>query len=204
VAGLSASITQPPVGSLLALGHGIALDLGDGVLNGGVGDGQSGADAGSETLTLAVSQSGLDGLDLLGGRVELLELTALAGEEDQAGLVVLQAGDVGDQGLLGVVGAAVVNRDADGGSELLGDTGFLRNSKSLSPIFFFMTREYYLQLSQGETTTGTDTAVVLDGRASHNGTQLVHRTGSNGSSLSETSLTTTVLPAGLSQKKVPC
>jgi hypothetical protein len=132
VASLGAGVTQPPVGSLLALRHGVALDLGDGLLNGRVGDGQDGADAGGETLTLAVGQSGLDGLDLLGGRVELLELTALAGEQDQAGLEVLQAGDVGDQRLLGVVGAAVVNRDADGGSELLGDAGFLWDSKSLS------------------------------------------------------------------------
>ena len=98
----------------LFLGSGLLLSLSPGTL-----------------LTLAVSQSGLDGLDLLGGRVELLELTALAGEQDQAGLEVLQAGDVGDQRLLGVVGAAVVNRDADGGSELLGDAGFLWRCKSL-------------------------------------------------------------------------
>lgn len=60
----------------------------------------------------------------------------------------------------------------------------------------------YLELSQGETTAGTDTAVVLDGRASHNGTQLVNRAGSNGSSLSETVLTTTVLTAGLESQKI--
>lgn len=67
VTGLSAGVTQPPVGSLLALGHGVALDLGDGLLNSRVGDGQDGADTGGDTLTLAVGQSGLDGLDLLGG-----------------------------------------------------------------------------------------------------------------------------------------
>jgi hypothetical protein len=55
----------------------------------------------------------------------------------------------------------------------------------------------YLELSEGETTTGTDTAVVLDGRASDNGTQLVNRTGSNSSRLGDAGLTTTVLPAGL-------
>lgn len=63
-------------------------------------------------------------------------------------------------------------------------------------------RLIYLQLSQSETTAGTDTAVVLDGRAVHNGTQLVHRTGSNGSSLGETVFTTTVLPAGLFGRKI--
>jgi hypothetical protein len=55
----------------------------------------------------------------------------------------------------------------------------------------------YLELSEGETTTGTDTAVVLDGGAPDNGTQLVNRTGSNGSRLSDAGLTTTELPAGL-------
>lgn len=123
VAGLGAGLTETAVSSLLALGKGVALDLGDGGLNGGVDDGEGSADALGDTLT------GLGGVDLLGGRVELLELTALAGEEDQAGLVVLQTGDVVNQGLLGVVGAAVVDRDTDGGSELLGDTGLLNWAK---------------------------------------------------------------------------
>jgi hypothetical protein len=123
VAGLGAGVTETAVGSLLTLGEGVALDLGDGSLDGGVDDGEGSADVLGDTLT------GLGGLDLLGGRVELLELTALAGEEDQAGLVVLQAGDVLDKGLLGVVGAAVVNGDADGTGELLGDTGLLNWGK---------------------------------------------------------------------------
>lgn len=117
--GLGAGLTETAVSSLLALGEGVTLDLSDGGLKGGVDDGEGSADVLGDTLT------GLGGLDLLGGRVELLELTALAGEEDQAGLVVLQAGDVVNQGLLGVVGAAVVDRDTNGGSELLGDTGLL-------------------------------------------------------------------------------
>lgn len=125
VTGLGAGLTQTTVGSLLTLGQSGALDLGDGVLLGGVGDGEGSTNAGGDTLTLAVGETGLDSLDLLSGRVELLELTALAGEEDQAGLVVLQAGDVVDQRLLRVVGAAVVDRDTDGGSELLGDASLL-------------------------------------------------------------------------------
>ena len=59
----------------------------------------------------------------------------------------------------------------------------------------------YLQLSPGETTTRPDTTVVLDGRASHNGTQLVNRTGSDGGGLSETGITSAVLATGLFEKK---
>lgn len=121
--GLGAGVTETAVGSLLTLGEGVALDLGDGGLDGGVDDGEGSTDVLGDTLT------GLGGLDLLSGRVELLELTALAGEEDQASLVVLQAGDVLDKGLLGVVGAAVVNGDTDGTGELLGDTGLLNWGK---------------------------------------------------------------------------
>lgn len=125
VTGLGASLTQATVGSLLTGGHRVTLDLGDGLGESGVVDGEGSADAGGDALTLAVSESGLDGLDVLSGGVELLELTTLAGEEDQAGLVVLETGDVLDQGLLGVVGAAVVDRDTDGAGELLGDASLL-------------------------------------------------------------------------------
>lgn len=55
----------------------------------------------------------------------------------------------------------------------------------------------YLQLSQGETTASTNTAVVLDGGAAHNGTQLVDGTGSDGSGLGDTVLTSAVLTTGL-------
>ena len=135
MAGLSAGITQAAVSSLLTLWQVAALDLGNGVLLSGVGDGESSLNTGGDTLTLAVSGSGLGSLDLLGGRVELLELTALAGEEDQASLVVLQTGNVGDQGLLRVVGAAVVDGDTDGGSKLLGDTGLLMSRSIYEPMF---------------------------------------------------------------------
>ena len=59
----------------------------------------------------------------------------------------------------------------------------------------------YLQLGKGETTTGTDTAVVLDGRAPHNGTQLVDGARGNSGGLRETGLTTAVLATGLYPKK---
>jgi hypothetical protein len=125
VAGLGASVTEGAVDRTLGLGKVTTLDLGDGVLLSVVDDGEAGVDVGDDTVTLALGKSGLDSLDVLSGGVELLELTALTGEEDQAGLVVLETGNVGDQGLLRVVGAAVVNGDTDGGSELLGDTGLL-------------------------------------------------------------------------------
>lgn len=141
VAGLGAGLTEAAVGSLLTLGEVFALDLGDSLGGGDVLDGEGGVDAGDEALGLALSEGSLGGVDLLGRRVELLELTALAGEEDQASLVVLEAGDIGDEGLLGVVDTAVVNGDADGGSELLGDTSFLfgcetNMCKPLDPEFY--------------------------------------------------------------------
>ena len=58
----------------------------------------------------------------------------------------------------------------------------------------------YLELSKSESTAGTDTAVVLDSRAVHNGAQLVNRTGSNSSGLGAAGLTTTQLAAGLYSK----
>ena len=59
----------------------------------------------------------------------------------------------------------------------------------------------YLQLSEGETTASTNTAVVLDGRAPDNGTQLVDGARSNGGGLGDTGLTTAVLAAGLFEEK---
>ena len=69
--------------------------------------------------------AGLDGLDFLGLAVELLVLAGLAGEEDQAGLVCLQALDVGSEGFFRDVDTAGVDGDADCGSELAGDFRFL-------------------------------------------------------------------------------
>ena len=60
-------------------------------------------------------------------------------------------------------------------------------------------QESYLELSQGETAAGADTTVVLDGRASHNRSELVDRSGSEGSSLGLTSSASPRLLAGLFQ-----
>ena len=105
--------------------------MGNSLLTGGVLDGEGGAEVSGVTLSGAVGGEGsLGSVDLVSGRVELLELAALAGEENQAGLVVVEAGDVGNQRFLGVVGAAVVDGDTDSASELLRDAGFLYTSKS--------------------------------------------------------------------------
>lgn len=124
--GLTAGLPQPSESSLLTLGQAVTLDLSDGLLGGEVLDGESSANVGGVALSLALGGEGsLGGVDIVSGRVELLELTALAGEEDQTGLVVLETVDVGDERLLGVVDTAVVNGDTDGTGELGGDTSFL-------------------------------------------------------------------------------
>lgn len=134
--GVGASETQTTESVLLTLGHAIALDVGDGVLGRDVVDGEGSADVRDVALGFAVGgEGGLGGVDFVSGRVELLELAALAGEEDQTGLVVLQAGDIGDQRFLGVVGAAVVDGNTDGGGEFLGNAGFLGCVSFCSGLF---------------------------------------------------------------------
>lgn len=65
------------------------------------------------------------GLDLLGRGVTLLGGLGVAGEEDEAGTVSLEALDVGGEGLLGKVLATRVDGDTDGGCELAGNTSSL-------------------------------------------------------------------------------
>lgn len=69
-------------------------------------------------------------------------------------------------------------------------------------LYIQQRRKIYLQLSESESTTGTDTAVVLDSRATHNGTQLVNRTRGNSGGLRKTGLTTAVLAARLQNRKL--
>jgi hypothetical protein len=63
--------------------------------------------------------------DVLGRAVEFLVLAGLAGEQNQAGLVGLEPGDVGGERFLRGVLAAIVDGDADGRGKLAGDAGFL-------------------------------------------------------------------------------
>lgn len=65
------------------------------------------------------------GLDIVGGAIEFLVLTGFAGEEDETGLVGLQALDVYGEGFLRVVRSSCVDCDADCGCEFARDTGFL-------------------------------------------------------------------------------
>lgn len=158
--------------------------------------------------------NGRDGLGVLDGvlAVTSLGLASLAGEDNETLLVGLEAGDVEGERLLAEVLAARVDGNTDGRSVKLGDTGSLskQNPSATTPITIscrklgslkgrqFLHHGYsYLQLSQGETTAGTDLAVVLDGRASHDRSELVGRSGSGGSSLSLTGSSAADLLGGL-------
>ena len=55
----------------------------------------------------------------------------------------------------------------------------------------------YLQFSQGEATSGSNTAVVLDSWASHNRSQLVNWSWGDGCRLRKTGIATSQLSAGL-------
>lgn len=113
VSGVASGDTEGSVGtSLERSGHLALLDLLDGDV--GRSNGEDGGDGGS---LVDLGEIGL-GVTLLGG-------VGSAGEEDQALLVGLEAGDVGGQGLLGEVLSAGVDRNADGGSELAGNTSLL-------------------------------------------------------------------------------
>lgn len=201
------------VGSLLSLGlgalladtgeTGLAADLAElavGVLGAGVVgelallDGSLVLDGEGNVGLLDVVVLG--GLDLLSRGVTLLGGLGLAGEEDNAAAVGLQALDVGGKGLLGEVLAAGVDRDTDGGCELAGDASGLRYCQTR---LTGSEQDTHLQLSQGETTAGTDTAVVLDGGAADNGAQLVDGARSDGGGLSSAGVATGLLLAGLIQ-----
>ena len=125
---------QAGVGPRLAEGLvGAALDvLGEralGDLAEAGSDGLRDAERGAEALC------GLAGLLVLGG-VGLLGLVGLAREHDKAGLVLLQALDVGGEALLGEVLAAGIDRDADGGSIELGNAGGLSSRQNPASLDF--------------------------------------------------------------------
>jgi hypothetical protein len=148
-------------------GHVTLLDLLDSLVGG-----RNGKSLGNKGNLLNVGRVGL-GLTLLGG-------VGPAGEDNQALLVGLEAGDVGGKGLLALVLTAGVDRDTDGGSELAGDASLL-------------------QLSDGEATALTNAAVVADGRAANDGAKLVERTRGDSGGLGLTCDTSRGLLAGLFQ-----
>lgn len=159
-AGVGPRLPEGLVGTALdVLGQGALGDLAE-----AGGDGLGNAEGGGDVLC------GLAGLLVLRG-VGLLGLVGLAGEDNQAGLVGLEALDVGREGLLGEVLAAGIDGDADGGGVELGNASGL-----VSPVRILLSSirnspralqagNPYLQLSQGEATAEACPAVILDGAA---------------------------------------
>ena len=119
---VAASLAESHVGTTLdGSGHLALLDLLDGDVGGS--DGEDGGDV-----------LGLVDLGDVGLGVTLLGSVALAGEEDQALLVGLEAGDVDGKRLLAEVLAAEVDGDANSGSLAAGDTSLLVHI--VSKMFF--------------------------------------------------------------------
>lgn len=154
-------VVAPGSPELPVLGLGVLLRSGDLALSDGIGIWSNGESRGNDSLG--------SGSEVLGAGVTLLWFAELAGEEDEFRAVGLEALDVGSEGWNGVVDTAVVDRDTDCAGESRGDLSSL-------------------QLLQGETPTGTDTAVVLDGWASDDWPQLVDWAGGNGSSLGDSGI----------------
>ena len=104
-------LPQGSVGTTLDRGGKVALlNLGNGV--GQRVDGEGGAEFGN-------------------GGAEILGLSALAGEDDQALLVGLKTGDIGGEGLLAEVLTAVVDGDTDGGGVETRDAGLLWKARDV-------------------------------------------------------------------------
>jgi hypothetical protein len=102
--------------AVLLVGRVVLLSLGDLaslLLGPNLGDGEDSA-----------SQLG-SSRELGGSRVTSLGLASLAGEDNQLGLVSLEALNVELERLLGLVAATVVDRNTDGKSLLAADTGSL-------------------------------------------------------------------------------
>ena len=114
VSRLTSGISELSVGAALnRLGHIALADL----LDGGIG--------GDNRQTLLEARNCLGAGNLPLGRVALLRLSNLAGEEDEAGSVFLETGDVGGEGFGGEILAAWIDRYTDRGRESTGDSGFL-------------------------------------------------------------------------------
>jgi hypothetical protein len=116
VSSLAPGITELSVSTTLNWSWHLALlDLGDGNC---WGNGESSAGA-LDVVTLK------SGSDILLGSIGLGGLASLSWEKDKAGLVSLQALDVGGKGLDGQVLAAWVDGNTDGWRKLAWDTGLL-------------------------------------------------------------------------------
>lgn len=191
---VGASDTESAVG---VLGAWVVADLA--VLDSDfVGDGESLVGE----LDLAVVELVADllgSIDLVLRGVTLLRRLDLAGEEDEALLVLLEAQDVGLERLLGQVLAAGVDSNTDGGRQLAWDTSFLQ-PVSNCVLLLSMSHLSYLQLSERETTTGANAAVVLEGRAAHHRPQTVDWAWCELGGLLVAGIASALLATGLQQK----
>jgi hypothetical protein len=133
-------------------------------------------------------------------------LAELAWEEDEAGAVSLQAGDVGGKGFVGEVLSSWVDGDTDGWCELAWDTSLLLYLSENLPLHVLCDfgLHSYLQLGDGETTSSSNTAVVLDGWAADDWSQLVDWARSDSSSLGKTGIAASELAARLFSKVRSC
>jgi len=168
---LAPCIPQFAVRSLLALGHLTALDLCQPKLSSRTRLDRQHA---LSMLDMAV----LDLLDLLGAAVALLVLARLAREQDQAAAIGLESCDVELQRFFGGVLATGINRNADCGCEFAGNAGFL-------------------QFLQREAAASPKAAVVFEGWASDDWSELVDWARCDCGSLRETSCTTARFAAWL-------
>lgn len=112
------------------------------------------------------------------GGVALLGLLGVAGEDNEAGLVRLEALDVECLALLAQVSPPVVDDNANTASGLAADASLL-------------------ELGEGEATAFTDFAVVADSLCADGGAEEVKGADAKGSSLGLAGLTTAELAAGL-------
>jgi hypothetical protein len=112
------------------------------------------------------------------GRVSLLGLAGLLGEDDQSALVLLQTSNIDLFTLLASRLAPVINDDSQTLGLLSGDTGLL-------------------DLGQGESSTETDLGVVSDRGGSDGGSEELEGSDTQGEGLGLSGYPSPVLSAGL-------
>jgi hypothetical protein len=112
------------------------------------------------------------------GRVSLLGLTGLLGEDDQSAPILLQPSDIDLLALLTSCLPPVINDDTQTLGFLSGDTGLL-------------------DFGQGESSTEPDLGVVSDRRSSDGGSEELERSDTQGQGLGLSGGSSPVLSSGL-------